>query len=192
MSANTKSDPESNNPDIQVEPGGRGCDGWSVSISGVSSKNGMLVQVTRYSQDMKEAMREMSEAVEFLSERKVVGIQSLLQETINSALANSTPADTAGQNPSSDEMRSVKVHSAKLLYSPSGAAHLVVKAEPKLMKHGVFAWPEVFKDILGSVEEVQAKYGVAKEIPITDDMRFAWVLYQDGKPQKVVGFKNSP
>lgn len=169
---------------------------WTVSLAGISKQTGLLVQVSRTSEGtLKDALSGLQQ-INDLFEAKTVGpIGSSIGEILSEAMkANivETPSPAPAATMGVGDIRVVKVSSMKLMFTPNGNPQLLCKAEPGLMKHGVPAWSEVFEPLLGVKDEIIQKYGVAKDIPVPDNMKYGWVEYVEGKPHKMIGFSSTP
>ncbi len=109
------------------------------------------------------------------------------QSLSNGEQAQSTPQ--GGSHDGAGEYRAVKILRLKLLYSPNGNPYILVQGLPGLAKHGLNCWKEVYEPVFGKTEDIVAKYGGGKEIPIPDNAAYAIVFYKNDKAEKVVEFR---
>jgi len=181
----------------KTAPGKKGS--WTVSLAGISQATGRLVQISHTSEEsLQEALEGFKLIDELFKKRNIEPIVPAFAEalgaTLKEELASLSSQNLQTSSLSADpieEMRTMKVESMKLMYTENGNAYLLCKCLPDLMRHGVFAWTEVYEPIIGKEDEVVKKFGVAKEIkPIPEGMQFALVFYKGKKPQKIIGFSS--
>ena len=174
----------------------------TLSVFGLSQK-GLLVGLSyevQTPEEMKAAVDDVFHDFESMKFRPFSSLEESLRTAIekvgdqlSQGLTVSEQSD--GHDEKKDgggEYRVVKIIKLKLLYTTTnGNPYILVQGNPGLAKHGVNCWTEVFEPVFGKTEDVVAKYGVGKDIPIPAKAAYAVVLYSGGHADKVVEFKET-